>query len=123
MERNTSPVQEPQRDAMDHARRAAADVLPDVVERAGGAVTPGLVLLATVPPLVGVGLIAIVAGDIGDSIVTRSNAAAVAALLVGCVLILGSAGLFVLAPKRYDHFFSSIRELLQGPSPEAEHTR
>jgi hypothetical protein len=69
-----------------------------------------------VPPVIGLGLIAMVVFNLGDSQVTKSAATASVALVIGALLLLGSAALFVFSPRRYDLFFTDLRKRLQGQS-------
>lgn len=66
------------------------------------------------PPLVGLGLIVLVVGGVGNATLTHSPGAVSAALAVGALLILGSAGLYVLSPKRYDSFFTDLRKRIEA---------
>ncbi len=66
------------------------------------------------PPLVGLGLIVLVVAGVGNATLTDSPGAVSAALAVGALLILGSAGLYVLSPKRYDHFFTDLRKRIEA---------
>jgi len=66
------------------------------------------------PPLIGLGLIVSVVGGVGNATLTNSPGAVSAALAVGALLILGSAGLYVLSPKRYDHFFTDLRKRIEA---------
>jgi hypothetical protein len=74
-----------------------------------------------VPPLIGALLIAVVVFDFGDSQVTRSAAVAVTALIVGMLLILGSAALYARTPELYDEFFTDVGKRVSSdlPSPES----
>jgi len=67
-----------------------------------------------VPPVVGLMLIFLVAFNLDSSQITESPAGASTALVVGALLILGSAALYVLSPIRYDHFFTNLRERLDA---------
>ena len=66
------------------------------------------------PPVVGLGLIIMVAAELGNPTLTRSPGAASAALAVGAILILGSAALYVFSPTGYDHFFTDLRKRLEA---------
>jgi hypothetical protein len=69
-----------------------------------------------VPPVIGLALIAAVAFNLGDSQITRSAGTASVALVIGALLLLGSAALYVFSPRRYDLFFTDLRKRLQGQS-------
>jgi hypothetical protein len=69
-----------------------------------------------IPPLIGIGLIVMVAFDFGDSMLTDSPAGASAGLLVGALLILGSAALYLWKPIFYEDYFTSIGDRIRGGS-------
>jgi uncharacterized membrane protein len=80
------------------------------------AATRSVIAPLVVPPLIGIVLIACVVFDLGDSPLTESGGTASTALVVGAVLILGSAALYVRDPVRYDRFFTDVRQRVGGDS-------
>jgi hypothetical protein len=71
-----------------------------------------------VPPLIGIALIVMVAFDLGDSELTNSPGTASVGLVVGAILILGSAALFMWNPVYYEHYIAKMGDHIRGPTQD-----